>query len=156
MHVTVIALSDSHGASISDLPPALRDALCKADVIVHAGDLSELSLLQELQDLGPRVIAVAGNMDSTAIRLHVAHRQLTTVNGRTLGVAHGSGAPDGLAERVRALFPENPDLIIFGHSHVPFNRLVDGIWMVNPGQAAKSYARVAVGETLNAEIVSLQ
>lgn len=156
MQVSVVALSDSHGASTHDLPPALRDALGNADIIVHAGDHTELSLLQELQGLGPRVIAVAGNMDSTAIRLQLPHHQVATVNGRTLGVTHGSGAPEGIAERVRALFPETPDLIIFGHSHVPFSGLVDGILMVNPGQAGKTYARISVGKTLSAEIVSLQ
>lgn len=155
MRISIVALSDSHAASTNELPRGLREALPKADVIVHAGDHTEFSLLQELQALGPHVIAVTGNMDSTAIRLQLPHRQLTTVNGTNLGVAHGSGPPEGIAVRVRALFPEDPDIIIFGHSHVPFNGLVDGTLMVNPGQSSKSYARIIVGDTLSAEIVTL-
>ncbi len=153
MHVSMIALSDSHAASIENLPCALRNALQAVEIVVHAGDHTELSLLEDLRARVPLVIAVSGNMDSTAVKVHLPPRQIVTVNGRTLGVAHGSGAPAGIAERVRALFPENPDLIVFGHSHVPFNAVVDGTLMVNPGPAMKSYARIVVGQTLSADIV---
>ena len=155
MTVTVIALSDSHAAGLGELPQSLRDAVRTADVIVHAGDHTEMSLLQELRQLG-QVVAVAGNMDSTALKVHLPHRQLITINGRLVGVVHGSGAPGGITERVRAQFPENPDLIIFGHSHVPFSGKVNGTLMVNPGPATQSYARIHIGETIDAELVSVR
>ena len=153
MSITVIAMSDSHASTLRQLPARLCSALSKADIIVHAGDLTDMSLLLELRATG-QTVAVAGNMDSTALKVHLPHRQLFTANGRTVGVAHGSGAPTGITQRVRALFPENPDLIVFGHSHVPFSGVVDGVWMVNPGPAGRGYASITIGEGLAAELVS--
>jgi putative phosphoesterase len=153
LSVTIVALSDSHAHTIHELPPALILALQAADVIVHAGDHTEMSLLQELKQMA-EVVAVAGNMDSTTLKLQLPHRQLVTVNGRLVGVAHGSGAPAGIAERVRALFPEKVDLIVFGHSHVQFSAVVEGTLMVNPGTARHGYATITIGEDLVAKLIS--
>ena len=149
---TIIALSDSHTSTLSKLPAALRQALEDADLIIHAGDHTESSLLDELRQLGD-VLAVAGNMDSTAIKVQLPRRQLVTFSGRTIGVTHGSGAPRGIADRVRKMFPEDPDLIVFGHSHVSFAGIVAGAMMINPGPAHSSYAVIRLGEELEAEIV---
>jgi len=153
LSVTVVALSDSHARSIHELPPALILALQSADIIIHAGDHTEMSLLQELRQMG-EVVAVAGNMDSTALKFQLPHRQLVTINGRMVGVAHGSGAPTGIAGRVRALFLEKVDLIVFGHSHVQFCAAVDDTLMVNPGPAQKGYATITIGEEVAAELIS--
>jgi hypothetical protein len=153
MSITVIAMSDSHASTLRGLPARLCSALSKADIIVHAGDLTDMSLLLELRATG-QTVAVAGNMDSTAVKIHLPHRQLFTANGRTIGVAHGFGAPTGIAQRVRALFPENPDLIVFGHSHVPFTGVMDGVLMVNPGPASSGYARISIGEEVCAQLVT--
>jgi putative phosphoesterase len=149
---TVIALSDSHTSTLSKLPAALRQALEDADLIIHAGDHTESSLLDELRQLGD-VLAVAGNMDSTAIKIQLPRRQLVTFGGRTIGLTHGSGAPRGIEDRVRKTFPEDPDLIVFGHSHVSFTGIVAGALMINPGPAHSSYAVIRLGEELEAEIV---
>jgi len=151
---TIVALSDTHEATLRNFPKALHDALASADLIVHAGDHTAMSLLEELRAIG-RVTAVAGNMDSTAVKVSLPSRQLFTFAGKTVGVVHGSGPPWGIDGRVRKLFPENPDLIIFGHSHVPFAGIVDGSYMVNPGQAKKSYAVITVGPVIEARIVPL-
>ncbi len=152
MPVTLIALSDSHATTTRQLPPQLLAALGKADIVVHAGDFTETSVLDELIATG-KVVAVAGNMDSTALKLRLPQRQVVTVGGKTVGVVHGSGAPGGLPQRVRALFPEAPDLIIFGHSHVPFSGIIEGALMVNPGPAKDGYAVVTIGEQLTAKLV---
>ncbi len=149
---TIVALSDSHTSTLSKLPAALRQALEGADLIIHAGDHTESSLLDELKQLGD-VLAVAGNMDSTAIKVQLPRRQLVTFGGKTIGLTHGSGAPWGIAQRVRKTFPEDPDLIVFGHSHVSFTRVVAGVLMVNPGAARSSYAVIRLGEEIEAEIV---
>jgi uncharacterized protein len=149
----IIALSDSHAASLESLPPQLRTALRESAVIVHAGDHTEASLLMELQQTG-RVVAVAGNMDSTAVKIRLPHRQIFTANGKTIGVTHGSGAPTGIAHRVRAEFPEKPDVIVFGHSHVPFLGVIDDVLMVNPGPAASGYATITINDEIAVELIS--
>jgi len=151
--LTIVALSDSHASTIRELPPQLLVALRTADVIVHAGDHTEVSLLDELKAMG-EVVAVAGNMDSMALKMRLPMRQLVSVGGKTVGVTHGSGAPGGIAQRVRASFPEKPDLIVFGHSHVPFSGMVSDILMVNPGPATRGYAVIMVGKELTAELIS--
>ncbi|MFW6056605.1 MAG: metallophosphoesterase family protein [Chloroflexota bacterium] len=151
---TIVALSDSHATSLSSLSPALRDALKGADVIVHAGDQVESTVFEELKASG-NLIAVAGNMDSTALKVALPVRQLFTAEGKTIGVTHGSGAPRGIQQRVRALFPENPDIIIYGHSHVAHAGTVNGSLMVNPGPAASSYAVVTIAGDVTAHIVHL-
>ena len=153
MGTRIVALSDSHARSIQELPAALREALTRADTIIHAGDHTEMSLLQELRAIG-EVIAFAGNMDSTPLKIHLPPRQLVTLAGRLVGIAHGSGAPTGIAERVRALFPETPDLIVFGHSHVPFKGVVEATMMVNPGPARDGYASILIGVDIVVDLVS--
>ncbi|MBE9505794.1 MAG: YfcE family phosphodiesterase [Chloroflexi bacterium] len=149
---TIVALSDSHTSTLSKLPAALRQALEDADLIIHAGDHTESSLLDELRQLGD-VLAVAGNMDSTALKVQLPRRQLVTFGGRTIGLTHGSGPPWGIAQRVRKMFPEDPDVIVFGHSHVSFTGVLAGVLMVNPGPAHDSYAVIRLGEVMEAEIV---
>jgi putative phosphoesterase len=151
--LTIVALSDSHTNSCRELPPQLLDALQTADVIIHAGDHTEMSLLDELKAMG-EVVAVAGNMDSMALKVRLPMRQLVSVGGKTVGVTHGSGAPGGIAQRVRASFPEKPDLIVFGHSHVPFSGMVSGVLMVNPGPAMRGYAVITVGKEVTAQLIA--
>ena len=154
MTQTIVALSDTHEATLSKFPRALHEALASADLIIHAGDHTAMALLDELRAIGA-VTAVAGNMDATPIKIALPSRQVFRFAGKMVGITHGSGPPWGIAERVRQLFPENPDLIIFGHSHVSFVGTVDGSYMVNPGQGKQSYAVIRVGEDIEARIVPL-
>ena len=68
MTQTIVALSDTHEATLGNLPAELLQALRQADLIVHAGDHTAMTLAEELRALGG-VVAVAGNMDSTAIKV---------------------------------------------------------------------------------------
>ena len=154
MSTTIVALSDSHCATVQALPQKLQQALRAADIIVHAGDHTERNLYDELAALGA-VVAVAGNMDCTALKVLLPLRQLFSAGETQIGVVHGSGAPHGIAERVRALFPEGPEVVIFGHSHVQFDGVLDGSRMVNPGPAASGYAVIRIGDAVEVELVRL-
>jgi len=154
MITTVVALSDSHCATVRALPQRLQQALRTADIIVHAGDHTERSLYDELVASGT-VVAVAGNMDCTALKVLLPSRQLFSAGAARVGVIHGAGAPPGLERRVRAQFPENPDVIVFGHSHVQCADTVNGSRMVNPGPAASGYAVIRIGDSIEVELVRL-
>jgi putative phosphoesterase len=84
-----------------------------------------------LQELAP-VEAVQGNMDTAEIRSTFPPKKELQIEGFTIGVTHGSGAPQGIIERIRSLFTD-VDAIVFGHSHHPFNERRDGILFFNPG-----------------------
>lgn len=115
------------------------------DMILHAGDIVSAAVLQylELHD----VIAVCGNMDDYEVAGMVPQQRIVTVEDKKIGLVHGWGGREGLENRIIARFDEKPDVIVYGHSHVPFWGAVDGVWMFNPGSASqnRSGAKPTVG-----------
>ncbi len=107
------------------------DALRVADLIVHAGDFSDASVLAELRELGP-VAAVHGNVDSPQLRRELPETLSLKLGGATLAVIHDAGPAKGRLERLRARFPD-ADAVVFGHSHMPLHEERDGFQIFNPG-----------------------
>jgi uncharacterized protein len=107
------------------------DAMRSADLIVHAGDFSEPSVLAELRELGP-VAAVHGNVDSTELRRELPEAVSLDLEGATLAVIHDAGPAKGRLERLRGRFPD-ADVVVFGHSHMPLHEERDGFQIFNPG-----------------------
>lgn len=149
----VIVISDTHAAGIDQLPHKLLAALGAADLIVHAGDFTRESVLEGLRAIG-EVRAVHGNMDSAELKATLPAQDELMVNGRRTGLTHGSGAPIGIANRVKQIFEERHlDIILFGHSHESCNRLLGETLMLNPGRASNSYAVLTINETVQAEVI---
>jgi putative phosphoesterase len=107
------------------------DILRAADLIVHAGDFSEASVLAELRELGP-VAAVHGNVDSAELRRELPESLSLDLDGATLAVIHDAGPAKGRLERLRVRFPD-ADAVVFGHSHMPLHEERDGFAIFNPG-----------------------
>ncbi len=146
-------LTDTHVASIDDLPRRMLKALSEVDFIVHAGDFTETAVLEGLRKFG-EVKAVSGNMDSIGIRMALPSKELFVTAGKRIGITHGSGAPWGIAGRVRDMFDE-ADIIIFGHSHLRCNEYVRGALMFNPGRCRESFGLLTIEEEVKAEIVRI-
>ena len=146
-------ISDTHVTKIDEIPAKIRRALTEVDLIVHAGDFTQKAVLDGLRTLG-EVKVVAGNMDSGAIKATLPQKELFVVSGKKVGLVHGSGAPWGIAGRVRKLFSD-VDLIIYGHSHVPFNQYVEGSLLFNPGQARDSFGLLTIDDEVKAEIITV-
>ncbi len=144
-------ISDTHAQTLEDIPYSIIDALEKVDLIVHAGDITERVVLEGLREIG-EVKAVHGNMDSAELRRMLPDRRTLDIEGKQIGVCHGSGGPWGVAERVRPLFGE-VDVIIFGHSHLSFNEHIRGTLMFNPGRARDSFGILTIGKEIRAEII---
>jgi hypothetical protein len=144
-------ISDTHIRNIDELPVAIRQALADVDIIVHAGDFTHKDVLEGLQAIKP-VRAVRGNMDSMDLRKILPDKDIFEVNGRKIGLVHGSGAPLGIAERVRRQF-DSVDIVIFGHSHEPCNRYVQGVLLFNPGPARSSFGLLNVGDVIKGQIL---
>jgi uncharacterized protein len=113
------------------LPPPCLEALRAADLIVHAGDFSDPSVLTELRELGP-VVAVHGNVDSPELRRELPESLSLDLEGVALAVIHDAGPAKGRLERLRASFPD-ADAVVFGHSHMPLHEERDGFQIFNPG-----------------------
>jgi putative phosphoesterase len=126
-------ISDTHlprGARA--IPAACLDRCRKADAILHAGDLADVSVLRLLEDLGPPVHAIHGNVDKPAVRAIVPDRLELELAGVRIGMIHIPGPADGRLRRLRAAFPECA-AVIFGHTHMPEHRSEDGFQIFNPG-----------------------
>ncbi|WP_287154786.1 metallophosphoesterase [Candidatus Solincola tengchongensis] len=128
----VVAISDTHIPKVKeDLPPSLVEALQGADLIVHAGDLVDISVLDRLRELGT-VVAVAGNMDYPSVRAVLPEARVVEVEGKRIGVTHGSGPPLGIERRVLSRFA-GVDAVVFGHTHSAHLEERKGVLLVNPG-----------------------
>lgn len=158
----MIAISDTHIPRVArELPAEVLEAARGADWILHAGDLVEASVLEVLRELAP-VAAVAGNMDHPEVRALLPERRVVEVEGRKIGLVHGSGPPLGIERRVLAGF-SGVDAVVFGHTHSPLVEERKGVLLINPGtpndlrfSKRLSYAVIEVSEgELRAEIVWL-
>jgi putative phosphoesterase len=128
MRLAIIA--DTHmPKGVRRLPDACIERLRAADAILHAGDFFELSVLRELERLGPPVHGVVGNVDSPELRLRLP--RTTVVEGR-IAMIHDAGPAPGRLIRLRRMFPA-AEAVVFGHSHIPLHEERDGFQIFNPG-----------------------
>lgn len=134
--MTVGIVSDTHGY----FHPALAAVFEDVDLILHAGDLGTLDVLDALQALAPTQ-AVWGNIDGWAIRRHVPEEQRLEVGGLDVWMKHIAGRPgrwqDGMGRR---LAQNPPDVFVCGHSHIlRVERMDDlgGMLFINPGAAGR-------------------
>lgn len=124
-------LSDTHVTSADEIPVDALESIRDVDVILHAGDILELSVIDELRAIAT-VHAVCGNMDPALTRQELPAKTTVQAEGKRIGLIHGSGAPFNLHRRMYAQF-DDVDAIVFGHSHRPMSETVDGVLMFNPG-----------------------
>jgi putative phosphoesterase len=114
------------------LPDACVERLRHADLIIHAGDLTAMSVLEELSGYG-QVAGVHGNVDDAHVVEALPEELELHVGGCRLAVVHDAGRRLGRLERLRRRFPA-ADAVIFGHSHIPAHeRGSDGFQLFNPG-----------------------
>jgi putative phosphoesterase len=132
--VELAIVSDTHLPRGSRrLPAACVERLLAADLILHAGDLSTVAVLRELEALGPPVAAVHGNVDEAALVELLPAQRLVEADGARIALIHDAGPAKGRLARLRRRFPD-ADAVVFGHSHIPLHeRAPDGFQIFNPG-----------------------
>jgi putative phosphoesterase len=126
-------ISDTHmprGARA--IPPACLERCRAADVILHAGDLFDVPVLELLHSLGPPVHAIHGNVDSVAVRAQLPARLEIELDGVRIGMLHAPGPAASRVRRLRAEFPAC-DAVVFGHTHMAEHGELDGFQIFNPG-----------------------
>lgn len=123
-------LSDTHGF----LDPRIPDLFAGVDHILHAGDIGFPAIILDLQDIAP-VTAVLGNTDDP--RIGYRETEVVQLSGRTF-LVHHIVDPLRLSDRVRQRFVrEQPDVVVFGHTHKTFCERVHGALFFNPGYSGK-------------------
>jgi uncharacterized protein len=116
-----------------DLPAQLWAAIDAADAVVHAGDWVDEALLDAILARCPRLIGVVGNNDGPALRARLPEVARADLDGVRLAVVHDSGPARDREVRCANRFP-NTDVLVFGHSHIPWDTVAPGgLRLLNPG-----------------------
>ena len=150
MRVRVGLVSDTHiPQRWPRVPEVLASVFAGVDLVLHAGDVGELWVLDELSGIAP-VVAVHGNDDSADSQRELPYQQVVTVGGKRILLWH-SHYPDRqeelkarredrwepslarLAQRGRRAAAQ---VVVYGHTHIPLARVYDGVLLVNPGAIA--------------------
>lgn len=147
-------ISDTHMPKRwPSLPAAVFEVLHGVDIVLHAGDVGKLWVLDELSAIAP-VVAVHGNDETDEAERELPYQQVIAVGGKRLLLCH-SHFPDREAEMAARLDDAwepklsrwaaqarraGATIYILGHLHVPFVVGHDGVWLVNPGAIASGSA----------------
>jgi putative phosphoesterase len=126
-------ISDTHIPHFKKLPEVIWEHFAEVELIIHAGDLSILSVIDELETIAP-VVAVQGNIEHEEVMLKLPIKREIEVGHCRIGVVHILGDS---RSRVRLARQEFPDarVVVYGHSHNPYNQEHDGQLLFNPGSA---------------------
>jgi uncharacterized protein len=172
-------LSDTHVPDLlPELPARVLEVLSGVDIILHAGDICDMRVLQQLEPIA-QTYAVSGNRDGTMVKKYLQETQRLEFANRAIGLVHGHQAWEG-SLITRARFVLNPQArvsalynyvlhqfadvhaIVFGHSHQPYMKMHGGILLFNPGAVspipgqAASVGILEIGSnTIKGRIISL-
>lgn len=154
-------LSDTHVSGPDErLRRIIDENFSGVDMIFHAGDLVDLSVLDLFGEKDVR--AVSGNMDTPRVKQALPERLIMDIQGFRIGLIHGWGSPDGMEKKLVHQLGRL-DCIVFGHTHAPVNQLIDGVRFFNPGSALDrrfapfcSVGILEVGDEITGSIIALK
>lgn len=117
-------ISDTHG----QVRPEALAALADCELILHVGDIGKPLVMHALAEQA-QVMAIRGNVDRDDWAMAYPETQELTVNGLRIQMVHRH-------QDITSLLPDRPcDVVLFGHSHKPFNETQEGVLYFNPGSA---------------------
>jgi uncharacterized protein len=122
-------ISDTH----NHFDPKIPSLFAGVDRILHAGDIGLPWVIMELEEIAP-VTAVLGNNDTG---LPYRETEVVQVADRKFLLHHIIDVADPEEGVRRRIAKERPDVVVFGHTHKPFNWCYDGTLYFNPGYAGK-------------------
>lgn len=121
-------ISDTHGLFDNAIPSIFSGV----DMIVHAGDIGKIEIIDKLEEIAP-VIAVEGNNDWFS---RFPAERVEEIAGRRVMVRHIFGELHQLDSSDKSMVERiGPDIVIFGHSHRPYREMLGQTLLFNPGSA---------------------
>jgi len=157
----LLIMSDTHvPARAKDLPARLWDEVAAADVVFHAGDWVTAGLVDELAERSARLVGVYGNNDGPDVRSRLPEVARVTLEGLRIAVVHETGGKAGRETRADQDYPQT-DLLIFGHSHIPWDSVSPaGLRLLNPGSPTDRRRQPActylTAEVANSRLANVQ
>jgi len=124
MSMKIGVISDTHGL----LRPEALEAMRGVDHILHAGDVGDSTILDQLRQLAP-LTAIRGNVDHRGPCSRLPEVELIELNGHSIYMLHDVLALD--LDPVAA----GIQVVISGHSHKPLIEWKKGVLYFNPGSA---------------------
>ena len=154
--------ADAEEADVENFLDQLTDHLDRADLILHAGDHTEIQFYEALRRRG-NLRAVHGNMDAPELKAELPEFALIPCEGVQIGLLHGWGGSQDLPQRIFHAWPEpKPNIIVFGHSHEPCHLQMGKVLLLNPGSAthprgaAQTFGWLEIsGAEYSASVISL-
>ncbi|MDQ0792381.1 metallophosphoesterase [Streptomyces sp. B1I3] len=149
----LLLTSDTHVPKRArELPVPLLAEMDAADVVIHAGDWVDEATLDLFESRARRLVGVSGNNDGPELRARLDEVAYVECGGLRFGVVHETGASQGRERRCADRFPDL-DVLVFGHSHIPWDSVAPGgLRLLNPGsptdrrrQPHCTYMTVGVG-----------
>jgi hypothetical protein len=142
-------ISDTHiPVRAKEIPKQVFKVFDNVDYIVHAGDLVELSVVDELEQIAP-VLVVYGNMDGPDIRSKLTKINSFKVFDWKIGVMHNPGALFGTGKMRQVAKLNGFNAIVYGHTHNASVKWDGDVLLVNPGSptnpAPPFIAKASVG-----------
>jgi uncharacterized protein len=129
----IAIVSDTHmPRGARRLPERCVMRLRTADLILHAGDVMTWDTLAEIEQLGPPVLAVHGNVDDPDLRRRLPAERTVRAEGAWIAMVHDAGPARGRMARLHRRFP-GAHAVVFGHSHLPLLEQEGGFQIFNPG-----------------------
>lgn len=157
-------ISDTHIPDrAEEIPKQIIEAFKKVDMVIHAGDLVDLKVLDSLKSVCKDVKAVWGNMDPYEVRKKLPEKEIIKMGNYKIGIMHGYGQPDNLIKLLSGVFEkDNVNLVVFGHSHNAVNEKKGNIVYFNPGSPTdkifainNSYGIIEINDKIETKIINL-
>jgi uncharacterized protein len=144
------------------LPPRVLEIFAPVEIVLHAGDITSMQVLQQLEDRVSLTFAVYGDRDPMPVRGFLQETQVLEFAGSRIGLVHGHrDARWEATTRLRTLLRASPytpeyldylisrfpnvDAIVFGHTHQPYARVHNGVFFFNPGSLVPANGTPSVG-----------
>jgi len=145
-------MSDTHlPVRAKELPEQLWAEIERADVVIHAGDWVDIATLDLLEARADAVVGVAGNNDGPKLHARLPLVARFDLAGLRFAVVHETGASVGRERRMDLAYPHT-DVLVFGHSHIPWDSVTPGgLRLLNPGSPTDR-RRQPTGTYLVAEV----
>jgi putative phosphoesterase len=147
-------ISDTHIPSrAKKMPSKVFEIFKDVDLIIHAGDLIQMDVIKELEQIAP-VLAVHGNMDPSNVKTELPEFNSIEFHGRKIGVIHNPDSLYGMNKMKKIAKENNLDILVFGHTHKQFIKNEDNVLFINPGSVNDPLPPILMKPTVGLLIIT--